>query len=109
MSLLTRAWNHLFGKTEERAWTRVDTRTGKSVRVTDTPEGKLFETVGLQDTCPDCGSKGFYVGPSGGMSTNIFCVNRACRSGFNITYFDQSNGTVDRIGQGDINRYPKVA
>lgn len=46
-------------------------------------EGKLGKKI-LQNICPDCGSKkGFYEGPSGGMSTNIFCS--ACGQGYNFT------------------------
>lgn len=55
----------------------------KGVRVHTTPEGKLFLTI-ASNTCPNCGShKGFTEGPSGGMSTNIFCAD--CGQGFNIT------------------------
>jgi hypothetical protein len=49
------------------------------------PAGKLGASI-MNGVCPDCGSKaGFYEGPSGGMSTNIFCANPKCRQGFNFT------------------------
>lgn len=73
--------------------------------VTETEGGKLYAKI-ANNLCPDCGSReGFYKGPSGGLSTNIFCVNRVCRSGFNIT---PVIGTADRIQKGDIRRYPEV-
>lgn len=51
--------------------------------VKDTPEGKLWEVI-AQDICPLCGShRGFYEGPSGGMSTNIECIS--CGKKFNVT------------------------
>jgi hypothetical protein len=83
---------------------------GETERVLDdTDEGKLFKTVILKNTCPDCGNhQGFYAGPCGGMSQNIFCQNRECRSGFNVTAFDSHNGTAQRIGKGDIARYPAM-
>lgn len=39
--------------------------------------------------CPDCGSREFLDGPSGGMSQNIECAE--CHSRFNIAVF---SGTV---------------
>lgn len=67
----------------------------------------LFYIVGMKNTCPDCGSKGFYEGPSGGMSTNIFCRNRDCRSGFNLTPFSINQGLCDCISKWDKVRYPE--
>lgn len=59
----------------------------------DTDEGKLFATI-AGSRCPDCGKKtDFYEGPSGGMSTNIFCAQ--CGHGFNIT---PVIGIAERIG-----------
>jgi hypothetical protein len=72
-----------------------------------TEKAKLFQIVGVKNTCPDCRQHGFYEGPSGGMSTNIFCMNRDCRSGFNVTSFGGGVGTCERIGKGDLDRYPK--
>lgn len=76
-------------------------------RVKDTDEGKLF-TIIAGGKCPDCFSEiGFYEGPSGGMSTNYFCANRACRSGFNVTPFGDGQGIAERIHKGDIYSYPE--
>ena len=56
-------------------------------------------------TCPDCGHKGFRLGPRGGAAQNIEC--RGCRQRFNVTTFgwrvvmgqripkEASNGTQD--------------
>lgn len=64
--------------------------------VTETDEGKLYAII-AGGKCPDCGStKGFYEGPSGGISTNIFCANDACGAGFNVT---PMIGIADRIGK----------
>lgn len=52
--------------------------------VEETVKGKLFEII-ASGKCPDCRHRGFYEGPSGGMSTNIICANRDCRSKFNVT------------------------
>lgn len=35
--------------------------------------------------CTYCGGTQFFEGPSGGMSTNILCMNDACRHWFNWT------------------------
>lgn len=79
-------------------------RTGEVKPVEETEGGKLFRMI-AKPRCPDCGSTaGFYEGPSGGISTNVFCANRECRSGFNITPWV---GTADRIGKGDLARYPE--
>jgi hypothetical protein len=49
------------------------------IPVSQTEGGKLFRTI-MRDICPDCKAKGgFYQGPQGGLSTNIFCRNRECR------------------------------
>lgn len=79
-------------------------KCGESRPVSETEGGLLYRTLAARK-CPDCGSKkGFYEGPSGGISTNIFCVNRLCRSGFNVT---NMVGIADRIGvKGDLARYP---
>jgi hypothetical protein len=82
---------------------RHDLRNGTIVPVEQTDEGKLFNQIAKPE-CPDCGSRrGFYEGPSGGLSTNIFCINRECRAGFNVT---PAIGIADRIHKGDIKRYP---
>lgn len=74
--------------------------------VSETEGGKLYALI-AKDECPDCHHHGFYAGPEGGMSQNIFCMNRDCRSGFNITPLSHGEGLCERIHQGDINRYPK--
>lgn len=105
-------FRRLFGLTDtdddnNEVWVSHNLETGKRTKLAETDEGKLFQMVGPKNTCPDCGGKGFYEGPSGGMSTNIFCMNRDCRSGFNITWFTSKDGTCERIHQGDLERYPK--
>lgn len=76
------------------------------VFVHETEEGRLYRAIS-RSVCPDCGdTRGFYQGPSGGLSTNIFCMNRECRSGFNVT---PVIGTAERIGRLDLDRYPKPA
>lgn len=75
--------------------------SGKPLR--ETPAGKLGAKI-AKGICPDCGSKkGFYKGPSGGMSTNIFCANSECRSGFNFTPMF-GEGHAERIHKG-LDRY----
>ena len=97
--------SHLFGRRRKVEW--INGLTGQPVA--ESESGKLFKTVAINDECPDCHNHGFYGGPEGGMSQNIFCMNRDCRSGFNVTPFGGSTGLCDRIGKGDIARYPKAA
>lgn len=77
--------------------------------VMETEEGKLFKMVATNDTCPDCGHKGFLGGPSGGMSQNVYCGNVHCRSGFNVTAFSATQGLCERIGKIELDRYPDWA
>jgi transcription elongation factor Elf1 len=42
--------------------------------------------------CPDCGHRGFVLGPRGGMSTNIECGG--CGSRFNIAQTSVSHHVV---------------
>jgi len=44
--------------------------------------GKLGAMI-MKRRCPDCGGRKFYEGPSGGMSTNVFCGT--CGQGYNFT------------------------
>jgi hypothetical protein len=37
--------------------------------------------------CPDCGHRGFVLGPRGGAAMNIECGNLDCRSRFNVAQF----------------------
>lgn len=63
------------------------------IKVAESDSGKLWEI--LQKRCPDCGKSPveLYEGPSGGMSTNVFCSN--CGHGYNIT---PMLGTAEDIG-----------
>lgn len=72
--------------------------------VSETDGGKMFTLV-TKNVCPSCGShSGFFAGPEGGISQNVFCANVECRAGFNIT---PMVGTCDKIGtKGDPERYP---
>lgn len=72
-------------------------------------QGKLFQSVVVKDECPDCHGHGFYEGPSGGMSVNIFCKNIRCRSGFNVTVFTAGTGIAERISKGNVGLYPANA
>ena len=38
----------------------------------------------VEGRCPDCGSTGWYRGPSGGLSTNYKCAGEGCGSRFNV-------------------------
>ena len=46
-------------------------------------ENKLLKFFLKYKCCPDCGSKTFYEGPSGGMSTNVRC--RGCKHWYNMS------------------------
>jgi hypothetical protein len=51
--------------------------------------------------CPDCGHKGFVLGPRGGMSINIECGG--CRNRFNVASSSHSHRflwgqRIDRAG-----------
>lgn len=39
----------------------------------------------MQPTCTYCQGTEWYIGPSGGLSTNILCSNKECRHWFNYT------------------------
>lgn len=77
-------------------------------------EGLLMDwfNYGLQqDTpaliCPDCLSHEFYEGPSGGLSTNMYCANADCGANFNTAMQMDNNGKVvtmqgDRIGDSKL-------
>jgi hypothetical protein len=81
-----------------------DFSTGEITPVMQTEGGKLFAKI-ITDRCPDCNGKGFYAGPRGGISQNIYCQNRECRSAFNVTVFTETEGTVERIGKKDPEWY----
>lgn len=52
--------------------------------VDQTPDGKLYEDL-MENGCVECHRLPikFFEGPSGGMSTNIFCGY--CGQGYNVT------------------------
>jgi hypothetical protein len=51
--------------------------------VDETESGKLY--IEMEKRCPDChhNPPRYMEGPSGGISTNVFCGN--CGAGFNVT------------------------
>jgi hypothetical protein len=62
--------------------------------VNETAGGKLY--AAMMRKCPSCGLNPpeYMKGPSGGMSTNIFCGK--CGEGYNITPIIQS---AEKIGK----------
>lgn len=71
-------------------------RDGSVIPTKETDAGKLWATI-ASNRCPDCGDGGggvFWEGPSGGMSTNIECINPNCKARFNVTPLI---GTAERI------------
>lgn len=69
------------------------TEAKEGTLLSDTVEGRLYELIEANE-CPDCHHHdGFYEGPSGGLSTNVECVN--CHHWFNIT---PVVGIAERIG-----------
>jgi hypothetical protein len=65
-----------------RKWRRPKLADG-SQYVEDTDSGKLY--IEMAKHCPDCKTKPprYMAGPSGGLSTNVFCGD--CGAGYNIT------------------------
>ena len=70
--------------------------------------------------CTYCGGSDFYEGPSGGMSTNILCVNKNCRHWFNymggdfpfedlhkIEPMDEEKEEVERVKQKERDEWPE--
>lgn len=47
--------------------------------------------------CPDCGERGFVLGPRGGLNQNIECAQIACRARFNVTLFAGAIQHAQRI------------
>lgn len=66
-----------------------------SVKGTRSPEDDLRDHFQIHRNCPDCGSKSFLEGPSGGMSTNMKCAG--CDSEFNISMWVGDIMFVERI------------
>ena len=50
--------------------------------------------------CPDCGQRGFVLGPRGGSAQNIECASLACRSRFNVAVMGFRVMMCHRIGIG---------
>src|ERR1700730_15398006 len=66
----------------------------------------IFGKSLAKNSCPDCGRNGFYVGPSGDASTNIYCANSDCKAAFNFAYVF-GEGHAERIGKApDWYKYP---
>ena len=66
--------------------------------LSETDAGKLGASI-MNGRCPDCGSgEGFYRGPQGCASINIFCANPQCETGFNYTNMF-GEGHAERIGK----------
>jgi hypothetical protein len=51
----------------------------------------------VQGHCPDCGHRGFVLGPQGGLSINIECGNLECRSRFHATLYASAVVAGQRI------------
>lgn len=47
--------------------------------------------------CPDCGGRGFVLGPRGGLNQNIECAQVSCRARFNVTLFSGAVQAAQRI------------
>lgn len=62
-----------------------------------TATGDTLASTITRGLCPDCGYRGFVVGPQGGKSTNIECANIDCRSRFNAAFFGGEAALVARI------------
>jgi hypothetical protein len=58
-------------------------------------------TVGITlGNCPDCGHRGFVIGPQGGGHINIECANLSCRERFNVLFYSGTVVFCQRIGNG---------
>ena len=94
--LFGRVWPKPRKRNKNNSYT-VEGSTGTPLK--DTPAGKLGASI-VKGVCPDCGLKdGFYKGPEGRISTNIFCAKPKCRAGFNFTPMF-GEGHAERIGKG---------
>jgi hypothetical protein len=99
-------WLKRIFKTKEKAKARPMVIEGFSGRpLSEISQGKLGAII-QKNKCPDCGSKGFYEGPSGGVSTNIYCTNPECRSAFNYTNIF-GEGHAERIGRAPGHVYER--
>lgn len=87
-------------------WAVVESKQepARGVPVTETNGGKLYAKLtanGKCYTCADC-SAPLQAGPEGGMSVNMRCSNKECRSKFNVTPFIR---IADRIGKAEPQDY----
>lgn len=79
------------------------------VPIEETEGGKLWQVVVIEGRCPECEEHGFLEGPHGGISVNVYCKNRLCRAGFNVTPLFGKYGIVEPIGtKGPIEKYPAI-
>jgi hypothetical protein len=71
-----------------------------------TDSSALYSVLSMRICCPQCGAPyGFFKGPRGGMSQNIYCKNADCRQGFNVTALTPTEGIAERIGPADAEQY----
>lgn len=54
-----------------------------------------------QGHCPDCGHRGFVIGPQGGIAINIECGNLDCRKRFNAAFYGGAVVMAHRIPNVD--------
>jgi hypothetical protein len=47
--------------------------------------------------CPECGHRGFVLGPRGGASINVECGNRVCAARYNLVTFGWELVSAQRI------------
>lgn len=47
--------------------------------------------------CPNCGNRGFVIGPRGGINLNIECASISCRARFNVALFAGAVQHAQRI------------
>ena len=72
------------------------------MRVLEASPDFITESV-TRGHCPDCGHRGFVIGPMGGMSINIECGSLDCRSRFSAAFYGGRAmfcERIDRFGEG---------
>jgi hypothetical protein len=57
--------------------------------------------------CPDCGGRGFVMGPQGGMCVNIECAQPKCQSRFNVAVWETGVVWAQRI-DNDVEWPPSI-
>jgi hypothetical protein len=50
-----------------------------------------------QGYCPDCGHRGFVIGPQTGLNLNLECGSLSCRARFNVAFYASSAIMAQRI------------